>query len=543
LVTKVRETALVSLAVTVGQIPTAAQTVPGCGASDPAGYFTGSAISQQNGRLDISLNLRCADERYDGTLTTPLGTFAITNGSAHSKRLHLSFAIGTEAGTIDAIFASDSLQGSFTAVGDSGSLALSRIGEPVASGWEQPTLDLSASEWREDLAFFAHEIVARHGNAFHAIPKVRFDSLVATLDRRLDQLNGDQAYVELDRMANLIGDAHTYITIPSDTPRFPFAIRRFGTEYRVVAVVKGSERMLGSRLVKVQEVPTPVAIQRLWSLTPGDENPSLRQARAESFLSSGMILHGLGITPARDAVTLTLEDDAGQEARLNVRAVPGDPADTLPWKDVFTVAPLLSQQPHKTFWYEYLPRARVVYCSFRGYGSLPARAAGLLTLIGRVRPEKVVIDMRQNGGGDFELGLRYLIEPLGRTPYINRRGRLFVAIGRNTFSAGMANAAQFRTRTKAILVGETIGEKPNSYQEPRELLLPNSHLKMRFSTRYYRFVEQGPNAVEPDYHVVPTWVEYRAGHDPVLELVLRYPKSWTAPHRKTPPERQKLPPK
>ncbi len=399
-------------------------------------------------------------------------------------------------------------------------------------------MDLPASQWREDLAFFAQEIVARHGNPFHAIPKVRFDSLVAALDRRLDHLNGDQVYVELDRMANLIGDAHTYITIPSDTPRFPFAVRRFGTEYRVVAVAKGSERLLGSRLMKVEEVPTPMAIQRLWSLTPGDENPSLRQARAESFLSSGTILHGLGITPARDAVTLTLEDDAGQETRVNVHGLPRDSADTHPWKDGFTGAPLFSQQPHKSFWYQYLAQARMVYCSFRGYDSLPARATGLLALIGRVRPEKLLIDMRQNGGGDFELGLRYLIEPLSRTRYINRRGRLFVAIGSNTFSAGMANAAQFRTRTKAILVGETIGEKPNSYQEPREMLLPNSHLKMRFSTRYYHFVERGPNAVEPDYSVVPTWAEYRAGHDPVLELILRYPRSRRAPHRKTPSARR-----
>jgi len=31
-----------------------------------------------------------------------------------------------------------------------------------------------------------------------------------------------------------------------------------------------------------------------------------------------------------------------------------------------------------------------------------------------------------------------------------------------TFSAAMNNAAQFRSRTEAILVGQTIGEKPNS---------------------------------------------------------------------------------
>ena len=132
-----------------------------------------------------------------------------------------------------------------------------------------------------------------------------------------------------------------------------------------------------------------------------------------------------------------------------------------------------------------------------------------------------MIDLRQNVGGDYKLGLRHLIEPLQRRTYLNRRGHLFVVIGRNTFSAGMANAAQFRSRTAAILVGETIGEKPNSFQESREMRLPNSHLIVHYSTRYYRFVQHGPNAVQPDHEIGPTWAEYRGGQDPVLEWILR----------------------
>jgi hypothetical protein len=364
--------------------------------------------------------------------------------------------------------------------------------------------------------------VGRHGNPFHSISQPHFDSLVAALDRGLDSLNNDQRYVELDRLANLIGDAHTFVVPPTDTPRFPFAIRRFGTEYRIIAVLSGYERMLGAQVLKVQDSPTPLAIQRLWSLTPADENPSLRQARAEGFLSMGMMLHGLGLTPVRDAVTLTLAGDTGPEFRSDVPAVPMNAVATLAWKDAFTTAPLYAQHASEPFWFKYLPRARAIYCSFRGYDSLPTRAADLLAALARLRPEKLVIDMRQNGGGDYTLGLRHLIEPLRRLRQLNQRGRLFVAIGANTFSAGMANAAQFRTRTAAILVGETIGEKPNSFQEPREMRLPNSHLIVRYSTRHYRFVDRGPNAVRPDHRVAPTWTQYRAGQDPVLEWILRY---------------------
>jgi C-terminal processing protease CtpA/Prc len=167
-------------------------------------------------------------------------------------------------------------------------------------------------------------------------------------------------------------------------------------------------------------------------------------------------------------------------------------------------------------------RSSPAKCAFRGYDSPPIRAAELLALVERLRPERLIIDLRENGGGDFTLGLRYLIEPIARRSRLNRRGHLFVAIGTNTFSAAMANAAQFRTHTAAILVGQTIGEKPNSFQEARTMELPNSHLRVQYSTRYYRFVGRGPNAVHPDREIVPTWADYRAGRDPVLEWILQY---------------------
>jgi hypothetical protein len=37
--------------------------------------------------------------------------------------------------------------------------------------------------------------------------------------------------------------------------------------------------------------------------------------------------------------------------------------------------------------------------------------------------------------------------------------------------------------TEATLVGQTIGKRPSSYQEPRQFILPNSHLVVRYSTR------------------------------------------------------------
>src|SRR5438128_12615157 len=112
-----RVLALSGLAATVYTQSTSGQEVHGCQPGDPTGYFTGTATSPQSGRLEVSLNLRCADGRYDGTLVTPVGTFAITGGDAASSLLHLQFAAGPDVGTIAATVSRNLLRGRFAGSG------------------------------------------------------------------------------------------------------------------------------------------------------------------------------------------------------------------------------------------------------------------------------------------------------------------------------------------------------------------------------------------------------------------------------------------
>jgi hypothetical protein len=161
-----------------------------------------------------------------------------------------------------------------------------------------------------------------------------------------------------------------------------------------------------------------------------------------------------------------------------------------------------------------------VYVSFRGYESLAEKARELFEFLDDHPVERVVVDLRQNGGGDFFMGRKHLIKPIVERPAINQKGKLFVLVGRQTFSAAMVNAIDFRRETNAILVGEPIGERPNSYSENDEFTLPNSRLIVSYSTRYYEFLDQDVPAVMPDQRVDPSWEAFQAGRDPVMDWVL-----------------------
>jgi hypothetical protein len=279
------------------------------------------------------------------------------------------------------------------------------------------------------------------------------------------------------------------------------------------------EKALGARVLRIHDTPIACARELLLTLTPQDETSFLAQARAETFLTLGIVLHGYGIVPDRRIAKLALADEAGREFIVEARAIA--PKERIKWVPVFKEPPLFRQRPGETCWYTYLPEARTVYCVFRGYNGLSKHSAGLFKLVKEQHPSKLVIDMRENRGGDYTLGLRYLVRPVRELPSINQKGHLYVLIGPQTFSAAMANAAHFRTQTAALLIGQPIGEKPNSYQESRRTKLPNSQLTLCYSIRLYRFVEGGENLIRPDREIIPSWTEFKDGRDPVLEWVLK----------------------
>jgi hypothetical protein len=65
---------------------------------------------------------------------------------------------------------------------------------------------------------------------------------------------------------------------------------------------------------------------------------------------------------------------------------------------------------------------------------------------------------------------------------INKKGRLFVIIGRQTFSSAILNAISFKNNTEAIFVGEPTGGKPNHYGEIKVFTLKNSPIRVQYST-------------------------------------------------------------
>jgi hypothetical protein len=493
----------------------------GCKPEDLAGSFAGTALSQQAGKLDVLLNLRCSNGKYKGELTTPVGNFSVASGTLDGGQLHLQLvpeSAGSDAVIVEARLDGEKLHGSFVSGDDKGVIELRRTGDARSAAIPEPNSNLSPNQWHEDLSFLARELPKRHANAFHFTPREKFEAAVAVLDAKIDHLNPDEIYVGMDQLANLIGDGHTYIEFPPDKAHLPIGIRQFGDEYRVIAVCPGYEKALGARIVRIDNTPIMQAREIAATITPVDETPELKRIRIERFLTIGMALHGLGITTDRNVAHYRLMGDDGKEFTIDINALPR--GTHTQWISVETTVPLYRQNPAQLNWCKYIADAKMVYCNLHQVRNLASPGKQMRELVDHEKPQKLVIDLRQNGGGDYNDGLKHFIRPIRDLPNLNRKGHLFVLVGPNTFSAAMSNAAQYREQTEVMLVGETIGEKPNSYQESRHMTLPHSRWEAHYSVRFYKFVQSSENIIRPDKEIIPTWEDFKAGRDPVLEWVL-----------------------
>ena len=92
------------------------------------------------------------------------------------------------------------------------------------------------------------------------------------------------------------------------------------------------------------------------------------------------------------------------------------------------------------YWFEHLADQDLTYFQSNGVTDHPAEPFAqfcdrLFGFITARTPARLVIDMRFNGGGNTFLGQPLLHHLIG-CPAINRRGALYVIIGRLTFYAG-----------------------------------------------------------------------------------------------------------
>ena len=400
-------------------------------------------------------------------------------------------------------------------------------------------------QWREDLAFLARELPRRHKDLFHTLRREQFDSAVAALERKLPGLARHQVIVELARLAALVGDGHTNVA-PTRDPKigfhtYPVKLYFFKDGLFVRAAARLHADLVGARVVRIGRLTAEQAYLAVRELI-GRDNEMNARFFAPFLLAMPEVLHAIGAIDEPDAAPVLLEQ-AGNRTVAVLRPsglAPMLPADTdVSWtRDDGWVDMRGADGPRTPVWlrgdprdplrFEYLPDSRTAYVQYNKVGDAPDEritdfAARLRALVDSGPVDRMVLDLRLNRGGDGTLNQPLLLS-LIRSPKLEGPGRLFVVIGRSTFSAAQFLVHDLEEYTDAVFVGEPTAGKPNSFGDSRPITLPHSGVTVRASILYWQRGHPLDTRLwkAPEVAAELTSRDYRGNVDPALREILAW---------------------
>jgi hypothetical protein len=376
--------------------------------------------------------------------------------------------------------------------------------------------------WVQDVDYLAAELPRLHANLFFKVPRSEFDAVVAEVRAAAATVRDHEMVAGLMRIAAVPGDGHTTVYRWRGFGFLPLALAHLSGGLYVVAADAPHAAALGMRVVAIGDVDVTELEARAAPYV-SHENGAWLRVQVEQLLTIPQMLHVLGATSDPASASFWLEAADGARVRLDLSAL----AARATLLDLATAAgvplPLHEQHRELNYWLTLDEPSRTLYLQYNrcqnAGETLASVADRAFTLMDRGGAERLVVDVRHNGGGDSQVDDHLIDGIRGRAAW-RQRGRLYCLISGETFSSGMWTADDLR-KIGAVLVGSPTGGKPNSYGNVATLRLPNSLLQVGYSTRYYQIVTgSDPPWIAPELAVEPTIADLRAGRDALLETVL-----------------------
>lgn len=390
-------------------------------------------------------------------------------------------------------------------------------------------------DWKKDIAFLKKELPSKHLNLFFSMSKKEYLSRLDNISAHLSEYNDFEVATRLVQVVAKIGDSHTALEfwrLVDKGQKLPIQVYWFSDGIYILQTTKNNEKILGTKLVKINDFPIQQIIDSLRTLVTND-NEALIRNKIPSFIPLIQLLKCFKFAK-NDTIHLELKPLTGDS--FNYSLVAGRMGKNHSLSVKRDSIPTCWQNQDDFFIEKYIEKDKIYYLQYNRCWSkeleeqhenktpnLPSftefENKVFATLINKNKPiEKLIFDMRFNGGGNSTQGTEFITKLSGFTK-INENGKLYVIIGRKTFSSAIINTLNFKQQTKAILVGEETGGKPNHYGEVKNFRLPSSQLPVNYSTKYFTYTKVELNTIKPDVPIDLSFEDYKKGIDPAYEWV------------------------
>ncbi len=441
-------------------------------------------------------------------------------------------------------------------------LALALATSASLSAGPAPSSESSESEYTRDADLAALVEWVDLEQSFTAERRRQALQTIADLRQEKVEFTDASFYMELRRIVGLAENGHTAVTGQPVYDSFglvPLRAYWFSDGLYVVRVRNDHANLLGARIETIAGRPI-AEIEKLLLPYHGGTTAHFRRYVAPGLMLCPPLLHAIGISPSEETLALGGIDAGGAafDVRLTVDGA-GTIGRGFPWHnlhpqpfrgeqdwvrvhDEVAELPLYLQQRDELFRYLLLEDGAIAYVQLRsnfgsGGESVSKFAGRVRKWLARDRPRSIILDNRQNPGGDLTRTAEFALD---LPSLAASEGKVYVITDSATFSAGIYTSFYPKAADpeRSVIVGEHVGDAPRFWAETgTPFRLPDSGYPIGYALQLHDIAEGcrtdvchmarhrsrwnlAVGSLEPDWPVPMSYADFKAARDPALERIL-----------------------
>ena len=389
--------------------------------------------------------------------------------------------------------------------------------------------------WSRDLTYLEERITELLYVPNHAISKTDLSKEMLNIKTNLASLSDEQIIFKIMKLFGALGSGHNVIIPTSPNKgalkKLPVQFYQFNDGLFIVDAEEGFEKWIGFKVDLIENTPTDVALQQTNAVNARD-NDMQTLWLGPYYLELPDVLKGLGISKDASQVTMTLSDNKGKSQKVTMLPAAWQFTGFPKLPKLKTESqPLFLSKTEDNYWSKTITEHDAIFVQFnlvqqKEELTLMNFNLKLRENIKQSNTQNLILDLRFNSGGDGSLYppmLKTLIEFEIKNP----EGKIFVLIGRGTFSAAQNLLSEITKFTDAILVGEPSGSKPSFIGESGWFKLPHSGLLGIVASQYHQTIkaEDHRNWIAPHIPVSLSSTDYFNGNDKAFNVIMEVIKT------------------
>ncbi len=379
-------------------------------------------------------------------------------------------------------------------------------------------------KWREDLEQLKHDITWYNSAPFERYGEKAFEDLYEEIYNGIPNLSNYQREYRLRELLYSIGDGHIDMWTDKEYElTLPIMIDELEDGYYVINASEKYKNMIGERVLTINGHSIDEIISKFELISNG-ESDYWRRAGAIDKIHQAYFYKLLNMQYK--------EDKFIQVNQEKIRCVPLMLYFSTDWEKELEIGEMPNGLARGYYSYElpyeydFLEDGKILHVKFsscndeiEGY-PLYDFGKDVLEEALKKKPEVLLLDLRDNGGGSPSALYAAFSEKFFKETGFLNSPKFFIVTNRNTFSAGVTTTHLVKNKFGATHIGTPTGGSPftTNVSETANKVLKNTKINFRISSAKVRKkMIETPSEI-PDIEIKKTSGDLINDRDPIIEF-------------------------